>query len=83
MAALVAATTERPRVAGDISLRIFSFAAVANADTFAVPGATRVLGVVNLSVSTSASVQWTISGSTITALVSAGNPAATIGVLVG
>jgi hypothetical protein len=83
MAALTAATTERPHVLGDIKLLVFSFAAVANADTFVVPGTgMRILGMVDLQVSTSASVNATISGQTATFIVSAGTPACTLGFLV-
>jgi hypothetical protein len=82
MAALTPASSERDRVTGDIRLRIYRFAAVANGDTFAVPGATRVLGAFNLSVG-AGQVTWSLAGTTLTANVSAGNPAVSVAVVIG
>ena len=83
MAALTAASTERPRVLGDISLRIFKFANVANGDTFTVPGAPRILGAVSISIAGAGTVIWEApaGSATLSAGVSVGNPAVTLAVL--
>lgn len=76
MAAATVASTERDHVLGDVLLRIVRFTALANTNTYTVPGGTgaRILGGWPVSVSTSASVTATWSGQTVTFTVSAGTP---------
>lgn len=85
MAAATVASVSRPRVLGDIKRYFIALTALADTNTFSAPGtdASRVLGVFPVSVSTAASVTFTWSGQTITALVSTGTPDVIVAVEIG
>ena len=73
----------RAHIIGDLNLHIVKFTALADTNTYVVPGGSgmQVLGVVVLSSSTNVTPTFTWSAQTLTALLSSGTPDVVIGVL--
>lgn len=82
MAAKTAASTERPRVTGDVKLLKFALTAVANADTFTVPGATRIIAA-QFHPTTAVACGTSIAGAVVTFAIAAGTPSGDLLVWVG
>lgn len=85
MAAATVASTSRPHVAGDFKVLFVAFTAIANTNTYVVPGGSgvNVLGAFVVQSSTSDVVTFSVSGQTLTANVSANTPDVTVAILYG
>lgn len=79
-ATVAAGYPKRPHVA-DFEVLVVKFSALADTNTYAVPGSKIILGAVVLDNSTNTVITQTFSGRTATFKVSAGTPDVTIGFL--
>lgn len=82
MAAATVASTSRPHI-GELKRVFRSYTALADTNTDVWPTGTNIVGVNIVLASTSASVTASVSGSTITYHVSAGNPDVTVEIILG